>query len=133
MKFWTDGTFFAAASAIEMIQQQIQTARVEMRVVPRKKKMAGAVGVAHHIKCQSRSAAGVQLALGDDSRQRPRLVRARHFDRVMFKQDRLAAYASARQSGGNNIGTGRKIRARASQSMIGDSAIRRRSRSMSKP
>ena len=48
---------------VEMIQQKIQTARVEMRVVPRKKKMARAISVAQHVKHQARPATRVQFTL----------------------------------------------------------------------
>jgi len=47
------GGGFRRIVGVEMVQQQIQTARVEVRVVPRKKHVAGAVRMAEDVEHQS--------------------------------------------------------------------------------
>ena len=65
IKSWTRGRAVRRAVRVQMIQQQIQTARIQQRVVPGKKQMARAVRVAHHVKRQPRSVFGVQFAARD--------------------------------------------------------------------
>ena len=50
---------FRGIIPIQMVQQQIETARIEMGMIPGEKKVAGAISMAHHIKCQPRSLRGV--------------------------------------------------------------------------